>query len=73
MNVMTQNKYEIGKTYNINHSRKGKFGIIVTGQCDTWLSGTVVGTAGAMMEYNVKDDGESITVRKSLITVVGQS
>lgn len=60
--------YENGNTYIINHSRKGTFGIRVDSQDDEWLHGEVVGgTARAMMDYNVKEKGEAITVRKCFI------
>lgn len=61
-------KYENGKVYIINHSRKGTFGMRVDSQDEEWLTGEVVGgTAKAIMEYNVKEKGEEITVRKNLI------
>lgn len=30
---------EIGKTYKVNSSRKGKFQFQLTSQCDTWATG----------------------------------
>lgn len=60
--------YENGKTYIINHSRKGTFGLHVESQDDEWLYGYVAGgTAKAIMDYNVKETGERIAVRKCLI------
>ena len=62
-----------GKTYFVKHNRKGNFFMKLTGQCDVWASGEIVGgTAKAMMDYNVKEKGESITVRKSLASFVEQ-
>lgn len=59
---------ENGKTYNVHHSRKGKFVLCVSSQCEEWISGTIVsGTARAMMDYNIKEAGEEITIRKSFI------
>lgn len=60
--------YENGQVYIINHTRKGTFGMRVDSQDEEWISGEVVGgTADAMMDYNIKEKGEPITVRKSLI------
>lgn len=60
--------YEDGNTYIINHTRKGVFGMRVDRQDDEWLHGEVVGgVAKAIMDYNVKEKGEAITVRKCLI------
>jgi putative AlgH/UPF0301 family transcriptional regulator len=60
--------YENGQTYIVNHSRKGTFGLRVDSQDDEWLHGEVVGgVAKAIMDYNVKETGEPITVRKCLI------
>jgi len=62
---------EIGKTYVVSHSRKGKFTLHVTSMSDEWVTGVIVdGTAGAMMEYNEKYKGEELTARKSFIRVV---
>jgi len=60
---------EIGRAYNVNHSRKGKFVMIVESQDETWVHGTVVsGVAKATMDYNVKEEGEEISLRKELCT-----
>lgn len=60
--------YENGQTYIINHSRKGRFAVHVESQDEEWLYGYVAGgTANAMMDYNVKEKGEQITVRKCFI------
>lgn len=62
MSVQVEN----GKTYKVHHSRKGKFVLMVSSQCEEWISGAIVsGTARAMMDYNIKEAGEEITVRKS--------
>jgi len=61
--------YVEGSTYLISHTRKGRFFMRVTGQFDEWLSGVVVaGTAKAMLDYNVKEAGDEVTLRKSFIT-----
>lgn len=60
---------ETGKTYEINHTRKGRFTARVTGQDDEWVDLEVVaGQAGAILSYNRADVGEPVTVRKSFIT-----
>jgi len=62
-----------GKIYLVKHRRKGNFFMRLAGQCDEWAEGEIVGgTAKAIMEYNVKDKGENITVRKSLADFVEQ-
>ncbi len=63
-------EYEIGATYIVNHSRKGKFALRVDSQDDEWLTGEVVGgTAKAIMDYNIKEKGDPITVRKSFLSI----
>lgn len=60
---------EVGKTYNVNHSRKGKFTLQVTSVGDEWIDGIIVaGMAKAIMSYNEVYKGEKITVRRSLCT-----
>lgn len=65
---MGQFSFEVGKTYRIRHSRKGQFVFRVTGMNDEWVSGEIVsGVAKAMLDYNVREAGEDITVRRSFI------
>lgn len=65
---MEQVKFEVGKTYRVQHSRKGTFILRVTSQTDEWVTGTIMeGTAKAMLDYNVKEAGEDITLRLSFI------
>ena len=53
-------------TYHVDHSRKGKFTMRVDSLNGEWVSGQIVaGTAKAMLDYNVKETGEDITVRLS--------
>lgn len=60
---------QVGKTYKINHTRKGRFSIRVESNDGEWVKGLVVsGKAGAMMAHNEREAGEEITVRKSLIS-----
>ena len=59
---------ENGKTYLVNHARKGTFMLTVESQCDEWVNGIIAGgEASAMLDYNVKQKGEKITSRKSFI------
>ena len=58
---------EIGKTYLINSQRKGTFFARLTYVNDEWATGIILaGHAHAMMEYNERDKGEEITVRRSM-------
>ncbi len=58
---------ELGKTYKVNSSRKGKFQFQLTSQCETWATGIITkGKAGAIMPYNEVEKGEEVTVRKFL-------
>ncbi len=55
-----------GETYLVNHRRKGRFFMMIDHDGGEWVEGTVVGgVASAIMNYNVKEKGENITVRKS--------
>ncbi|MGL4574546.1 MAG: hypothetical protein ACRCV9_07130 [Burkholderiaceae bacterium] len=64
---------EIGKTYLINSSRKGTFFGLLTKVDETWATFTIVaGVAKAMMDYNVRDAGEEVTVRRTLCTFTEQ-
>jgi len=62
-------EYENGKTYLIDHSRKGRFIIKINRQCETWLHGIITdGRAGAILDYNEGLVGDEITIRKSHIS-----
>lgn len=55
---------EVGKTYEVRHSRKGAFSIRVTDVSALWCTGVIVdGVASAVMSCNVRYKGENITVR----------
>ena len=57
---------QIGKTYKVNHERKGNFIMTVTGMNDEWVTGIIVGgKAHAMLRDNEREKGEEITVRQS--------
>ena len=61
-------KYELNKVYDITHSRKGRFFVRIESEDDEWVTGEIVsGTASALLDHNVKETGEKITMRKSLI------
>ncbi len=58
---------EVGKTYLVNHSRKGTFTARMTRVDDTWATGVITGGhAGAMLDYNDRDKGEEVTMRLTL-------
>lgn len=60
---------EVGKQYVINSSRKGVFNGKLIHQNDEWATFEITSCkANAMMEYNVKYEGEQVTVRKSFCT-----
>lgn len=57
---------EVGRVYVVRHERKGTF----AGRCESvsgeWLTLTVTeGTARAALSYNVKYEGDRVTVRDS--------
>lgn len=59
---------EIGKTYKINHSRKGTFIAKAIGTDGEWITVEIVsGVADAMMDYNAATAGEKVTLRISHI------
>lgn len=65
---MSEVQYEIGKVYDINHSRKGKFKMLIESQDNTWLDGIIIeGTADAILYNNIKYEGDKITIRKKLL------
>jgi hypothetical protein len=55
----------IGKKYNVNHTRKGKFTIMVSDDDGDFVTGVIKeGTTKAIMDYNVKRKEEEVSVRK---------
>ena len=59
---------EVGKTYLINHSRKGTFVAKIKSNDDTWTTGRIVeGQTEALMQCNVQDVGEDVTFRTRLV------
>ena len=60
-------KLEIGQVYDVFSNRKGNFRIKLTYQDDTWATGIIVkGRAKAILAYNEVEEGEEVTLRKSL-------
>lgn len=54
----------VGGEYEVRHSRKGTFRMKITALREEWIDGIISdGTAGAMMSYNVRGEGEEITIR----------
>ncbi len=61
-------KLTTGKTYLITADRKGTFMMLVTRQDETWTYGVVAGgKTKAMLDYNVREQGESVTCRSRFI------
>ncbi len=61
----------VGKIYKVKHSRKGVFTIQVTSINETWVTGTIInGTADALLNENIRYEGEEITVRISFLTII---
>lgn len=61
---------QIGKIYKVNHSRKGRFSIQVTYSDAATIQGTIIdGVSDAILDYNIRLPGESITMKRSLCTV----
>jgi hypothetical protein len=62
---------EVGKTYRVTSSRKGTFTGIVSRLDETWADVLITkGKAGAMMDYNEREAGEPVTVRRSFCTFI---
>jgi hypothetical protein len=60
---------EVGKTYIVNHSRKGRFTAKVHAINGEWADLEIVaGRADAMLPENRAGKGEGITVRLSFCT-----
>lgn len=71
MSTAVQPTPQVGKTYRINHIRKGIFAGRVISSGDDWVTVEIVsGQAGAMLPENVVDTGEEITVRLSFATFI---
>lgn len=61
---------KLGKTYSINHRRKGIFiGKVKAVHGDTAEILITEGKAGAVCNYNEKEAGEIVKIRESLCTI----
>jgi hypothetical protein len=61
---------QIGKVYDVDHQRKGKFVIVVTKTDPQWVTGRIVaGLTDAMLVENRRNVGAVVTMRRSLCTL----
>jgi len=61
--------FEIGKQYNVDHTRKGKFQIEVTYEDNEWVTGVLIQGKPQLISSIISNGvskGEEITIRKSL-------
>jgi hypothetical protein len=66
---MENQNLEVGKIYNVISQRKGNFKMKLTSQSEEWATGIITkGKAKAICSYNEVEEGEEVTVRKSLTT-----
>ena len=57
----------VGKLYELHHSRKGTLKVQVDAVNNEWVTCTIVdGVAKAVMSYDVKYEGDELTVRNTL-------
>lgn len=55
---------KFGEIYEVRHSRKGRFRLKITRLDGEWITGQIVsGVAKALLRYNVREEGEEITIR----------
>ena len=60
---------EIGKDYQVLHTRKGRFDLHVESINDGWITGVIIGGKAKYMSANSdREAGEEITIRKTLIS-----
>ena len=65
---------EKGKIYLVKHSRKGNFRMKVIEDNGEWIDGIIIeGKTNAVMYYNVREEGEKVTVRKSLCKFIPET
>lgn len=70
---MKISEIEMGHIYKVTHSRKGTFTVQAISQNDEWFTGVIVeGQTRAMLDYNVRYEGEEVTMRKSFITAINE-
>ena len=64
---------EVGKIYVVKSQRKGTFIMRITVVNDEWVTGEILtGRAKAIMEYNEREAGDEITVRRSMTVFTEQ-
>jgi len=64
-------KFEVGKTYRVAHSRKGRFTLKITGGDDEFVTGLMVeGTTRTLLPENRTYTGEELTARTSLMQIL---
>lgn len=57
-------KLKVGDYYEVRHQRKGNFIMRITDLRGEWIEGVITeGVATALMSYNVKREGDSVTIR----------
>lgn len=60
---------EIGKIYTVNSIRKGTFKGVLVAENEEFATFEITdGAAKAMLDYNTREKGEQVSVRKSLCT-----
>lgn len=64
---------ELGEVYLVTSSRKGTFVGKLTSYDETWATFEITaGKAKAMLEYNEREKGEDVTVRREWCTFTAQ-
>lgn len=59
----------VGKTYRVASTRKGTFTGQLVSADNTWATFKITkGRAGAMLQENVREKGEEVTVRREFCT-----
>ena len=57
---------EVGKTYEVNHARKGEFVLAITAVNDEWITGNLIeGEPRYLLDCNKRIKGEELTIRRS--------
>ena len=70
---MSTQQMTIGKIYKVVSQRKGTFTGIATDMGDEWVTVLIThGKAGAICPHNESEQGEEVTVRRSLCTFTEQ-
>lgn len=61
-------RYEVGKTYDVSHARKGKFRIRIAEVSGDFLAGVIVSGTAKMASGHGGEEGDEIRLSSSLIT-----